>query len=621
MTESARPRIDVGEAFAGRSILLLGGTGFLGKVCLGMLLEFFPEIRRVYLMVRAAGEAESRVRFEDIMANSPALSPLRERHGTGLRGFLDEKIVVLGGDITSDNLGYAEARAAEIAADIDLVLNCSGRVTFNPSLEAALQTNVHGTRNTIAFARRMKRPALVHISTCFVAGMRSGEVREDEPLIGYFPRRDREDQEFSVEKEIEDCERLAARVRDEAEDKSRVDAFQEAARKRFAEEGRDPDDARSLSLAIARERKEWIRRRLRDLGIEKAQGWGWPNIYTYTKSLGDQLVAGAEGVARSIVRPAVVESALSFPHTGWNEGFTTSAPLVRMALRGQNLFPVGPGVVLDVVPVDLVASATLAVAAETIVSEPHLVYQVSSGDRNPARVERLVDIVGIYKRRHFRDKPTGVKLWNEALARMEAQAVFIVGHELIHRRRQWERRLGEFLLASASYPQYATEHVYIHHAFVGTPLDVGSAPRGESLWHYFPREVANNLLGSWRVARERLARKGLPAWHRSNPFWRRRASRAHSASHSMNETAGTSAVAVSRLCSATAWRSISVQGLEGSRSSQSSTSALRSMLGPRWRTHLTRAWVSRRCHRLTLSSLAICTGILSRSQTVRTGSR
>ena len=413
----------MGEAFAGRSILLLGGTGFLGKVCLGMLLEFFPEIRRVYLMVRAAGEAESRVRFEDIMENSPALSPLRERHGAGLRDFLDEKIVVLGGDITSDNLGYAEARAAEIAADIDLVLNCSGRVTFNPSLEAALQTNVHGTRNTIAFARRMKRPALVHISTCFVAGMRSGEVREDEPLIGYFPRRDREDQEFSVEKEIEDCERLAARVRDEAEDKSRVDAFQEAARGRFAEEGRDPDDARSLSLAIARERKEWIRRRLRDLGIEKAQGWGWPNIYTYTKSLGDQLVAGADGVARAIVRPAVVESALSFPHTGWNEGFTTSAPLVRMALRGQNLFPVGPGVVLDVVPVDLVASATLAVAAETIVSEPHLVYQVSSGDRNPARVERLVDIVGIYKRRHFRDKHGGVKLWNEALARMEAQAV------------------------------------------------------------------------------------------------------------------------------------------------------------------------------------------------------
>ena len=103
---------------------------------------------------------------------------------------------------------------------------------------------------------------------------------------------------------------------------------------------------------------------------------------------------------------------------------------------------------------------------------------------------------------------------------VEAQAVFIVGHELIHRRATWERRLGEFLLASASYPQYATEHVYIHHAQVGTPLDVGSAPKGQSFWHYFPREVASNLTGSWRVVRERLARRRLPIWHYSNPFWR-----------------------------------------------------------------------------------------------------
>ena len=102
----------------------------------------------------------------------------------------------------------------------------------------------------------------------------------------------------------------------------------------------------------------------------------------------------------------------------------------------------------------------------------------------------------------------------------EAQAVFIVGHELIHRRSAWERRLGEFLLASTSYPQYATEHIYIHHAMVGTPMDVGSAPKGMSFWRYFPREVASNLTGSWRVARERLARRGLPVWHYDNQFWR-----------------------------------------------------------------------------------------------------
>ena len=103
---------------------------------------------------------------------------------------------------------------------------------------------------------------------------------------------------------------------------------------------------------------------------------------------------------------------------------------------------------------------------------------------------------------------------------VEAQAVFIVGHELIHRRSVWERRVGELLLASASYPQYATEHIYIHHALVGTPMDYGSAPKGQSFWNYFPREVASNFSGSWRVERERLARRGLAVWHYGNPFWR-----------------------------------------------------------------------------------------------------
>ena len=103
---------------------------------------------------------------------------------------------------------------------------------------------------------------------------------------------------------------------------------------------------------------------------------------------------------------------------------------------------------------------------------------------------------------------------------MVAQSVFIVGHEMIHRLSVWERRFGEFLLASVSYPHYATEHIYIHHALVGTPWDVGSAPRGQSFWNYFPREVTSNLTESWRVQRRRLARRHLPVWHHSNPFWR-----------------------------------------------------------------------------------------------------
>ena len=107
-----------------------------------------------------------------------------------------------------------------------------------------------------------------------------------------------------------------------------------------------------------------------------------------------------------------------------------------------------------------------------------------------------------------------------AILTLVAQTVFIVGHELVHRRAFWERRHGEFLLASVSYPHYATEHVYIHHPRVCTPLDPGSAPKGLTFWQYLLPELRNNLLGSWRFELRRLRRRGLPPWHYSHAFWR-----------------------------------------------------------------------------------------------------
>ena len=93
-----------------------------------------------------------------------------------------------------------------------------------------------------------------------------------------------------------------------------------------------------------------------------------------------------------------------------------------MAIRGQNLFPVKTDVILDVIPVDMVAAATLAVTAQTMIEQPELVYQVASGDTNPSRLGRLVDLLGLYKREHFLDKPKP-SLIHKIAARMEAQAV------------------------------------------------------------------------------------------------------------------------------------------------------------------------------------------------------
>ncbi len=412
------------EIYQGRKIFLIGSTGFLGKVTLSMLLYRFPNVGRVYVTVRARSQEESETRFWNNVITAPPFDPLRERYGDALEGFIKDKVVIVGGDIGDTNIGYTEEQAQAIADDIDVVINSAGNVTFNPTLESALRTNVVGTQNVIAFTRRMRRPALVHVSTCFVAGNRTGPVWESDPVLGYFPRRDEmEGFEFSPEQEIRDCAKLAERVREETKDAMMVARFRELARKRLNEEGRDADDPDALGLAVARERKVWTRTRLTDLGIERAAWWGWPNIYTYTKSLGEQLVAAQTDMVRSIVRPSIVESAISYPFPGWNEGFTTTAPLIFIAFKGQTQIPADEKLVLDITPVDQVAAVMLAVAAEACVEEPRLVHQAGTGDTNPINMRRIVSLVGLYKRKHFKEKETGLRFVNEIAARMETHTV------------------------------------------------------------------------------------------------------------------------------------------------------------------------------------------------------
>jgi len=412
------------EIYRDRRIFLIGSTGFLGKVTLSMLLHRFPNIGKVYVTVRARSQEESEHRFWTSVITAPPFDPLRERYGSALEGFVRDKVIVVGGDIGDTNLGYSEEEAQQIADNIDVVLNSAGNVTFNPTLESALRTNVVGTQNVIAFAMRMRRPALVHVSTCFVAGNRSGPVWESDPVLGYFPRKNElKGVEFSVEQEIADCAKLAARARDEARDAMMVARFRELARVRLHEEGRDVDDPDAMGLAVARERKVWIRTRLTDLGVERSAFWGWPNIYTYTKSLGEQLVAAETGMVRSIVRPSIVESAMDYPFPGWNEGFTTTAPIIFLVLKGQTQIPANDKLILDITPVDQVASVMLAVAAEACVTEPKLVYQAATGDSNPNNMDRIISLVGLYKRKHFKEKETGNKLINQIAARMEPRPV------------------------------------------------------------------------------------------------------------------------------------------------------------------------------------------------------
>jgi len=413
------------EIFKGKKIFFIGGTGFVGKVTLSMLLHNFPDIGKVYATVRARDAAESKIRFWTSIVTSPTFDPLREKYGDGFEDFIKSKVVPVNGDVGNEYLGLDEKDAKRIMRDTDIIINGAGNVTFNPPLESALRTNVVGSNNIIKLARMMKKPRLVHVSTCFVAGKRSGPIWENEPVVGYFPRKNElVGTVFDVNREVEDCARLSEQARQEADDAVQHAKFREQARARFIEEGRDPDDEAELKSAIFRERKMWVRERTTELGSERAEYWGWTNIYTYSKSLAEQIIASQDDIVKVLVRPSIVESSNQYPFPGWNEGFTTTAPLILIALRGQPIIPVNEKLILDVIPVDMVSGAILAATMNALVDpNPPLVFQASSGDSNPNDMKRIVGLVGLYKRQHFEDKETGNKLANKLAGMIETQTV------------------------------------------------------------------------------------------------------------------------------------------------------------------------------------------------------
>ena len=419
------PTLDVAQALGHQGILFMGATGFVGKVALSMLLQRYgSELESIYVLSRRGSYGSASRRFEDQIATSEPFNPLWEQLGRDrAASFLKAKCQVLDGDIISVLCGLSSSQLQQLKGKVQVVINCAGLVSFNPSLEVGLNVNTLGVRNVVQVCQALEVP-LVHVSTAFVAGNRNGLVFEDEEVNGYFPKKGELDgRDFSLEQELLDCQNLVARIREKAEDKALTSSFRQRAVERLAHEGRDSTDERTLRLAVGRERKFWLSNELTRLGMERSQHWGWPNTYTYTKSLGEQVIASTHGLQYAIVRPSIVESAIRYPFPGWNEGFTTSAPLCFAIMRGQREIPGGEKTILDMIPVDLVAGALIAITARTVQRPGRRVYHLASGDVNPFIAQRSVELVGLYKRRHFRNKTSGNPVWNKVLSRIEPQAV------------------------------------------------------------------------------------------------------------------------------------------------------------------------------------------------------
>ena len=379
------------EALAGRRIAISGATGFLGTALTERVLRCLPETEVVVIVRPGRRGAKERV-DRDLLRNN-CFDRLRRELGSRFADEASRRVIPLAGDIGLDGLGLDD-EGRELLSTCSTVVHSAATVSFDSPLDAAVEVNLLGpsrvaavlqqTAATVSNQSRSNQPLphLIAVSTAYVAGMRRGPVPEavlsETPFAAKVPWRAEVD--------------AARRARSDAEAASR-DPKQLA---RLRASARAELGAAGIPLLAERTEKlraDWANNHLVELGKARAQALGWPDAYAFSKALGEwALIEGRGDLPVTVVRPSIIEAALAQPYPGWIRGFRMADPIIISYARGLlREFPGIPEGVVDVIPVDLVVAAILAVAARGPLAEPDVVH-AASGARNPLRYRQLVTL-------------------------------------------------------------------------------------------------------------------------------------------------------------------------------------------------------------------------------------
>ncbi|KAJ0246810.1 Fatty acyl-CoA reductase 6 [Hirschfeldia incana] len=347
----------------GKNYLVTGATGFLAKVLIEKLLRESPEIGKIFFLIKSDDQESANKRLYDEIITSDLFKLLKKNHGSSYEAFMKSKLIPVIGDIGEENLGMESATAAKISSEIEVIISCAGRTTFDDRYDFALNVNALGPGRLLRFGKGCKNLILfLHFSTAYVTGKKEGTILETPLCIGVNINSD-----LNIESEL----KLASEA--------------------------------VLKLQGSEETKK-----LKELGIQRAQHYGWENTYTFTKAMGESIIHSQRGdLPVVIIRPSVIESSYKEPFPGWLQGIRMSDPIILAYGKGQiSDFWADYQSLMDFIPVDMVANATIAAMAKHSrgVSELKVYNVTSSSHVNPLRVGELMDLA----HQHLRDSPLTV---------------------------------------------------------------------------------------------------------------------------------------------------------------------------------------------------------------------
>ena len=387
------------DYYAGKRVLITGATGMIGRILVEKFLRDLPQIDRLYVLIRPRHRGESVISPQDRLTQdllgSSAFDRLRQELGDEFSPYVNSKVEVVSGDLTQPRLGLDDETYDELQEKIDLIINSAAVVSFDAPIDEALQLNTLGPLRIVEFAKGCRGATVAHLSTCYVNVTREGPIAEEplDPFVLAATKNGSPLSSFDIDEEVADLERLTQMVHQQSSSLLHRAAFAikvwfHRAHPRLSTDGSPEPEAE-------RYQRSWVEHRMVAEGMRWAQRRGVNDVYTLTKAMGEQLLMRHRGdVPTLILRPSTVESAIESPTPGWLDGMRMVDPLI--VAYGRGILPDFPGrndSIFDIVPVDMVVNALLAVIPKTSFESGPVVYHSASGMRNPLTARRFADLV------------------------------------------------------------------------------------------------------------------------------------------------------------------------------------------------------------------------------------
>lgn len=238
-----------------RKVILTGATGFVGTALLRdiLLQREILSLERIILLCRKKGKLSAESRIERLM-NKPIFDFLTHDEKVSL-------IEVVEGDVTMKSAGLSPMDLAKIARDASIshVVHSAAAVSFTLEFPNAAESNISSSLNmqNLTGQLKNKEAQFVHISTAFVHGDKTGS------------------KETPLPEELFDFQSF------------------------------DPSEIYKSMIGT----QYYASKAMSELGF--------PNTYSFSKSVCEHLLSQNNHVNTLIIRPSIVGPAIESPFEGW----------------------------------------------------------------------------------------------------------------------------------------------------------------------------------------------------------------------------------------------------------------------------------------------------------------